>query len=80
MLPKGRQPAFVSEMGNIMAITHQYGIHEVAIGGVCTCPIPRCFKVKQVNTLLEPRQSLPLLQSRLLNGLVALLQQPYTIR
>lgn len=33
VLPKGRHPAFVSEMGNIMAITHQYGIREVAIGG-----------------------------------------------
>lgn len=33
VLPKGRQPAFLSEMGNIMAITHQYGIREVAIGG-----------------------------------------------
>ena len=36
VLPKGRQPAFVSEMGNIMAITDKYDIREVAIGGVCT--------------------------------------------
>ncbi|OCK80316.1 purine and uridine phosphorylase [Lepidopterella palustris CBS 459.81] len=33
VLPKGRRPAFVSELGNIMAITGKYDIPEVVIGG-----------------------------------------------
>lgn len=80
VLPKGRQPEFVGEMGNIMAITDKYDIREVAIGGVCTWSIPRRSKIEHINTLLGPRQSLPLLQSGLLNGLVTLLQQPCAVQ
>jgi len=34
VLPKGRNPAAVSEMGNITAITNAYDICEIKIGGV----------------------------------------------
>lgn len=36
VLPKGRNPAAVSEMGNITGITNAYDIREIKIGGVST--------------------------------------------